>query len=70
MREEVLVTEEADVLSRTIKELEIEVRHHKTLNVTLAEKLEKVSSSSKVTKQALYNSETLRQMESQMTRLS
>jgi hypothetical protein len=70
MREEVLVTEEADVLSRRIKELEIEVRHHKTLNVTLAEKLEKVSSSSKVTKQALYNSETLRQMESQMTRLS
>jgi hypothetical protein len=70
MREEVLVTEEADVLSRRIKELEIEVRHHKTLNVTLAEKLEKVSSSSKFTKQALYNSETLRQMESQMTRLS
>ena len=70
MREEVVVSEEPDGLSRRVKELEVEVRHHKTLNITLAEKLEKLSSSSKVTKQALYNSEALKQMERDMIRLT
>jgi len=70
MREEVVVSEEADGLSRRVKELEVEVRHHKTLNVTLAEKLEKLSSSSKITKQALYNSEAIKQMERDMVRVT
>lgn len=70
MREEVVVSEEADGLSRRVKELEAEVRHHKTLNVTLAEKLEKLSSSSKITKQALYNSEAIKQMERDMVRVT
>lgn len=40
MREEPLPSE--DVHSRMVKQLEAEVRHHKTLNITLAEKLEKL----------------------------
>jgi len=70
MREEPVPSEQADVHFRMVKQLEAEVRHHKALNITLAEKLEKLSSSSKVTKHALYNSEALKQMESQMAQLT